>query len=527
MAEDDAARLAEENAALRAEIARLRSSLRYRGADILADARSARGAAAAPGRLYGLAREARQSWAWRSVVLSLECGLPDDPLRALPAPPPDECRALLRMARGGRMRREAGTKSGAAAAERAAELRSTLSAGFGLPPSRPLSGAVRTVAYVAHAGLPNTSNGYAVRTHALVRALNEAGLRTSVWLRGGRAGEADVVDGVAYRRLGLPDRQGTYRAVVQDYADALTAQLRDQRPDLIHAASNHVTGHASAHAAAALDVPLAYEVRGLWEVTRLSTEPSYEQALGYRFQRGAELAAAKAAALVLANGEPIADLLARGGVWRGKLRLLPNGCDAGRTILPAPGDRERARQRLGLADLPVIGFVGSVTAYEGLNEVVAASARVGGCQLLVVGDGPDLPGLRAMSEQAGVRAIFTGRLSPGEAAAAYEAIDVAPIVRPRSPVAALVPPLKPIEAMAAGVAVILSDLPPLRALAGEGRAKLVPPGDPDALAAALKVLVHDPDARRRQAERALAWVRAERSWNRIAHRLVEAYAGAR
>ena len=83
-----------------------------------------------------------------------------------------------------------------------------------------------------------------------------------------------------------------------------------------------------------------------------------------------------------------------------------------------------------------------------------------------------------------------------------------------------------LEAMAAGCAVVASDLPGYRAAAG-GHAVLVPPGDPAGLGRALARATADavagsgwsaPDARQAALDHAQAW-----SMDRLAARYVDVY----
>jgi len=113
----------------------------------------------------------------------------------------------------------------------------------------------------------------------------------------------------------------------------------------------------------------------------------------------------------------------------------------------------------------------------------------------------------------GDRVTLTGRVAPEEAARWLAAADAAVYPRRDETVCRLVPPLKPLEAMAAGRPVIVSDLPALRDLVGgEQTATLVPPGDVAALSAAMTALADDAARRARLAAAGRAFVVAERSW---------------
>ena len=116
--------------------------------------------------------------------------------------------------------------------------------------------------------------------------------------------------------------------------------------------------------------------------------------------------------------------------------------------------------------------------------------------------------------------MFTGRVPPADARRAITATDIAPIVRPESAVGLLVPPLKPLDAMAGGAALVLSDVPPLAEIAGRDRASLVRAGDRAALTAAFRTLIDHEDERQAMVARAHAWATQERSWRAIAREML-------
>jgi glycosyltransferase involved in cell wall biosynthesis len=78
--------------------------------------------------------------------------------------------------------------------------------------------------------------------------------------------------------------------------------------------------------------------------------------------------------------------------------------------------------------------------------------------------------------------------------------------------------------LAFGKAMIMSDVGGFRELvADHGAGVLVPPGDHEALAAAISNLIADPDARRRLEERAAAAASGPFSWDRIAEQTTAIY----
>ena len=106
----------------------------------------------------------------------------------------------------------------------------------------------------------------------------------------------------------------------------------------------------------------------------------------------------------------------------------------------------------------------------------------------------------------------------------YRQMDVFANPRVEERAARYITPLKPYEAMALALPVLVSDLPALREIVDPPeRGMVAPPGDPDGLAEAIARLVDDPDLRARLGAAGQAWVRRERSWAANGPRYREAY----
>lgn len=88
----------------------------------------------------------------------------------------------------------------------------------------------------------------------------------------------------------------------------------------------------------------------------------------------------------------------------------------------------------------------------------------------------------------------------------------------------MVTPLKPLEAMAMGKAVVASDVGGHKELIRHGDTGLLfRAGDVDALVAQLREVLDNFDLRHSLEERGIAWVRNERSWSKTTQPYAEVY----
>jgi len=341
-----------------------------------------------------------------------------------------------------------------------------------------------------------------------------------------------VIDGVRYLRADRPLRdEGTGIArYVREAADVMEAQFRDLRPEVVVAASAYLSALPAAVAARRLGLPFVYEVRGFWEITRISRNPALEQSAFFRVQRLLEAEIAKSADHVFTLTGPMRAELIERGVPAEKITLLPNSCDPGR-FTPRPRDAALAA-RLGIPEgVPVIGYVGTFVQYEGLDDLTRAcallKARGRVFRLMLVGNentsgaerGPITAEIERVAAEAGLSdwLILPGRVPHDAVEAYYSLIDVAPFPRKPQPVTEMVSPMKPLEALAMEKAVVVSSVRALVEMIRDGETGLVfAKGDVESLAATLARAIGDPALRARLGAAGRAWVTAERTWERTA-----------
>jgi glycosyltransferase involved in cell wall biosynthesis len=160
-----------------------------------------------------------------------------------------------------------------------------------------------------------------------------------------------------------------------------------------------------------------------------------------------------------------------------------------------------------------------------VDVLLDALALVPEAHGLVVGGSAEEPDLERLKRRAttlglGERVRFTGLVEPGLVAGLLQEADVLVLPNPASAISTrFTSPLKLFEYMAAGRAIVASDLPAIREVLHDGvDALLVAPGDAGALAAAIRRLLNDRPLGSRLARTALEAV-PQYSWDRRAERL--------
>ena len=225
--------------------------------------------------------------------------------------------------------------------------------------------------------------------------------------------------------------------------------------------------------------------------------------------------------MVLPVSDVLADHVRAAGVPESRIAVIPNGVRP--EVYAAARQGPDRRSALGLTDGRVVfGFVGFIRPWHGLERVLEAFAGLDvPAHLLVVGDGPARPALEQRAAELGLsdRVTVTGAVPHAEVPGYLRAFDVA--LQPD--VTAYASPLKLVEYMAAGLAIVAPDRPNIREIVRDGTsAILVAPGDDAAFAGAIRRLAGDPELRARLGEAAAAAVIEEgRTWDANAARVIE------
>lgn len=407
------------------------------------------------------------------------------------------------------------------------------------------------ILHVLDHSLPYFS-GYSFRGDAILRAQLQLG-RQPVAVTSPKhenfSDEIETIHGIEYHRTHWPPLS-KFQAVpmVRQMAavTSLTQQIKrlaaELNVDVIHAHSPSLNGLAAAQAATALNLPWVYELRYYEEDAAVDRGKTRHNSLRYRLGARMEQQALEQAHAVVTISQALREDLIRRKIPAEKITVIPNGVDT-EHFTPRPPDAELTR-RYNLDGKLVIGFIGSFYFYEGLEFLVDAALElinVGQTSVcphrenrlksvpqtgldvshrkdiavLLVGEGEATEMLTArIPATLREHFLFTGNIPHDEVRRYYSVMDVVAYPRRRSRLTELTTPLKPLEAMAMGKAVVGSDVGGLRELFGEAGA-LVEPESSMALAERLFTLLEDESERRALANVARQFVLEKRGWKSI------------
>ncbi|MFL6655720.1 MAG: glycosyltransferase family 4 protein [Sulfurifustis sp.] len=384
------------------------------------------------------------------------------------------------------------------------------------------------------------SGGQNVYVAQLANRLAARGYQVDVYTRRDKETLPEVVKFINRVRV-IHVKAGPPRPVPKEellpYMDEFAEQMqsfcsRQRRPyDVVHA-NFWTSGVVAMTLKRAIGLPFAVTFHALGRVRRRhqgEADRFPEERAEYE-----ERIIAAADCVVAECAQDREDLLELYDADPAKIRIVPCGFD---TTEFWPIDRRLARREVGFdPDERIVLQLGRLVPRKGIDIAVRALARLArdhrvNARLVIVGGETDEPCPMANPEIARLtdvanaediaeRVTFTGRRPRNVLRYYYNAADVFVTTPWYEPFG-----ITPVEAMACGVPVIGSAVGGIKTTVRHGRTGfLVPPHDPDALAARIAEIFRDVDAARRMGvagrERALRHF----TWSQVAERMEAVYA---
>ena len=436
-----------------------------------------------------------------------------------------------------------------------------------------------TVLHVLANSLPDL-NGYAVRSHSILRSQNEQGVCNPVAITSPFYPDREAmrkpatIDGIRYLRSidGTPVTKDTssptgpsggrmaqrirfvYRRVMRPlkwlirdpvnlvrelsrmagFRRTLLRTIDEEEPALVHGHTPFRVGMPALRATRRRGIPFVYEMRGIWEDSAVAQGRWKEGSLKYRYYRWMESRVLRNADHVVTISEQLRDEATRRGVDPSRITVVPNSVELTESNDELSVESETLRDSLehALDGLTVVGYIGSLRALEGVDLTADAVAMLKAqghpVAFLVLSGTTNQEALMDRCHSLGIEEIshIVGPVPHEDVGAFYRMIDVFVVSRPDTRVTRLVTPLKPLEAMSHGCATIVSDLPALNELVEDGRTgRTFQPDSERALAEVIERYITDPEEWQPIRTQGRAWVMNERCWKETVHRYTDVYTG--
>lgn len=265
--------------------------------------------------------------------------------------------------------------------------------------------------------------------------------------------------------------------------------IRDFQPDLLHLHLPNTSAFWALLLPAARRLPWVVH----WHADVVASAIDRRLALAYRFYRPFEQRMLAASAAIIATSPPYLEASAALAPWRERCQMIPLGLDPTRIADPDPAAQERATALWGETPTLRVLAIGRLTYYKGHDILIQAAAQLPDSRILIVGTGEQRQRLETLIDalQLHERVRLPGFQPEADLNALLASCDVLCLPSlERTEAFGLVL----LEAMRFGKPVIVSDIPgsgPGWVTQQAGHGLCVPPGDPHALAAALRELQQD------------------------------------
>ncbi|HRD65334.1 MAG TPA: glycosyltransferase [Candidatus Competibacter sp.] len=269
----------------------------------------------------------------------------------------------------------------------------------------------------------------------------------------------------------------------------LNRAIREFRPDLLHLHLPNTSAFWGLAIPSARRLPWIVQ----WQSDVVTSTIDRRLALAYRLYRPLEQRLLAASRAVIATSPPYLDASLALKPWRDRCHVIPLGFDPNRFPDPDPAALARAAAAWGETAFRILA-IGRLTYYKGHEVLIRAAAKLSASRILIVGTGDRRERLAELirSMELDDRVILSGFQPEADLDALLASCDVLCLPSlERTEAFGLVL----LEAMRFGKPVVVSDIPG----SGTGwvvrqanHGLLTPPGDPAALAKALRELQHNP-----------------------------------
>ncbi|TOR15756.1 hypothetical protein CGG80_14085 [Vibrio parahaemolyticus] len=379
---------------------------------------------------------------------------------------------------------------------------------------------MRKILHVVYQSYPNIS-GSSTRTNHILNAQKSGGLEPIVISSPGQQPEnssrrvgVEYINSIKYYRtfifegLSVGGRSTALDKIKKVFSFPyfvyrLWKVCSIERPNVIHAHAMFYCALAALIVGKIKGIPVVYEIRSLWYINSNSEQPSILKKLAIKLEH----ISIKRSNAVIAISDGIKNEFSN---IRNDIYIVRN----------AVNTKEDTIDIKSINNVSKFAYIGSVIELEGIDKVIKAFSilreRHPQLEFHVFGGGPKLEDLKKLAKSLNSPTTFHGQILPSEIKHCYQGVDCIINYRNDEPIAHLVTPLKPLEAILLNKPLICSKVGGYLEIVGSiDHAIFVPPNDIDALARSI-LSVCNPENEEKlltQMSRAKEFVLSNRIWS--------------
>jgi len=396
------------------------------------------------------------------------------------------------------------------------------------------------VLHVLYQSLPQVS-GSSIRSRDIMLSQKEVGIQvlaiTAPFQNCISKNGSDTINDVTYIRTSQntensisDQRKSVLKRLLRVYAIVFFSQqlyktIKKEKPDVLHAHAMFFCAIPSLVLGKLFNIPVVYEFRSLWMFQKSdSKNKTFINKKIENLLLNIEILCLKKAAHAVILNENLKEFIFSKTNKPFKNTIINNAVNT--SLI----EKLKANKVSKKEDEMVFGYIGTLTAYEGLEFLIQTFQELYDDgfkhKLVIYGKGINQQSVQdQINSRSDINTIaFKGAIAPSEVYKAFSKIDV--IINPRlnTPLTNSVTPLKPLEAMAYEKLFIGSDVGGIKEIVPPGAGFLFSSENRNDLKQAVKKVVSlSPQDKNRFKKEALDFVVSQKSWLQNAAKYKEIY----
>lgn len=398
------------------------------------------------------------------------------------------------------------------------------------------------ILHVLETSLPSKNNDYGIRSHEMLKAQQKLNWVVTAVTRPGFPIDSSalsqsysaVYDSVLYYRIKSDGEAHYFQRPLDKYLDAYAHRLLQicirERPQILQAVSNFKNALAAKAVADCLNIPWAYEIRGLWEEGLVSNRIISPHSERFEYVRNLEDEALSSATVVTTTSRIMKTHLMDRSIPADKIFIVPHAVDAEYFKPMKKNVSLQKKLEINGEDF-VFGFVGKLNRYEGLLILLDAckllvEKNISKFKCLIIGRGKDLNRIkrtiRQLNLENNVRIVSDA--TQANIRNYYNLLNLAVIPRTADPICQIETPKNPFEAMSMELPLLVSGTKALREIVSDCTCgEFFEPENRKALAEKLESFMNNRELLKSYGKNARKWIIEERNFDKVVANYNNAY----